>query len=70
MVWEQRISVIMVLGDVRGECDGVRVWPAKGDSEGHPLVVNSNWEPEALTVCGVREYAGNHGNYYKNMCIR
>ena len=55
MVWEQRVAVVMVIGGV-GE-DG-ELWPGNGEEQKHPLVVNSNWEHEALIVAGIKEYPG------------
>ena len=54
MMWEQRVSVAMVLGEL-GEG---RVWPGRGEEVCHSLVVNGNWEQGALSVCGVQEYPG------------
>jgi protein tyrosine phosphatase len=55
MLWEQRVSVVLVIGDVS---EDVRVWPGNGEEDRHPLVVNSNWENGALTVAGIKMYQG------------
>ena len=54
------MSVLVVIGEEVGG-EGVRVWPGKGEVDHHSLVVNSCWQPEALTVTGIQQYPGmNH----------
>lgn len=56
MVWEQRVLVVMVIGDIS---EGVRVWPGDGEEEKHPLYVNNSyWDYGGLIVTGIKEYPG------------
>ena len=48
--------MLMVIGEEVGE--GVWLWPGKGEEEHYSLVVNSSWEPEALTVTGLQMFQG------------
>ena len=48
--------MLMVIGEEVG--DGVGLWPGKGEEEHYSLVVNSSWEPEALTVTGLQMFQG------------
>ena len=58
MVWESRISVVVVLGE---DCEDVRVCPGEGEAVYYPLVVSGQWHFAALTVVTTREVWGSLG---------
>ena len=56
MVWEHRVSVVVVLG---GDREGEELLVSReSDGERHSLVVSSSWVPSSLCVRGRGESGG------------